>query len=392
MITELTVRNYRCLANLTLQLGDLTVLVGPNASGKSTILDVLDFMTDALRDSLPTALDRRGGIQLVRRRSGGHPTNVTVEVAFRGRPYGTYAEDVEGRYGFTIKAEPEYAYSVREEHCEVRIGEPPVQRDAWLKREVDAVQISPEAPVPRLDTRRLLLPVLAAYPEFAAVHDILTSVAMYSIQPDELREPQEPTEGQVLRRDGSNAASVLREMMGGRPKDYERLSEALSKVAPGVSSPKSRHRGRQLELTFEVDVGARSPWEFESFLLSDGTLRMLGILIAVGQTRQLQLIGIEEPEATIHPGALAVLVDTLKAASSRTQVVVTTHSPDILDLVPIESVQCVRLVRGQTVVTPPSPAALAAARESLMSPGELMRANALQPDETELATAQQTLW
>ncbi len=395
MIKRLTVRNYRCLADVTLHLGPLTVLVGPNASGKSTLLNVLEFLRDALRDSLPTALDKRGGIQLVRRRSGGHPANVAVEVAFEGVLQSELGLQGRGRYGFTIKAEPDYAYSVREEHCEAEITGGPRGHEpetVWLRRDVEKAETSLGISLPRLDTRRLLLPVLAAYWQYSLVHDFLASVGVYSIQPDELREPQEPTEGQVLSPDGSNAASVLREMMGSRPGDYERLQEALSRVAPGVSSPRARQLGRQLQLTFGVDIGAPSRWRFESFLMSDGTLRLLGILLALEQRGRLQLVGIEEPEATIHPGALAVLVDALRAASSHTQVVVTTHSPDVLDLVPIESIQCVRLVRGQTVVSPPSPAALAAARESLMSPGELMRSNVLEPDEVEAAGAQGALW
>ena len=59
------------------------------------------------------------------------------------------------------------------------------------------------------------------------------------------------------------------------------------------------------------------------------------------------------------------------------------HSPDMLTLVPIDDIRCVRLIRGKTHVTPPSPAAVRAVFESLMDPGDLMRANALEPDEDE---------
>ncbi len=382
MITKLTVKNYKCLADVTLEPGNFTVLVGPNSSGKSTLLDVLEFTREALTDSLPTALDRRGGIQLVRRKSGGHPANVSVEIEFAPRD-----SPVRGRYGFTIKGEPNYAYSVREEFCDLVVDLSPLfKTEAFFKREQGKFTTSIEGISPKVDERRLALPLVAANPVFTPAYDALTSVSVYSIQPNRLREAQEPTEGQILRADGSNAASVLREITGGNRQLYQRLSETLSRVAPGVSFPGTSNRGRQLALTFKVDVGAPSPWEFESFLMSDGTLRLLGILLALEQRQQLEVLGIEEPEATIHPGALAILVEALKIAAEHAQVLVTTHSPEILDLVPAESIKCVRLVRGQTHVSPPSPAALKMARESLMSPGDLMRSNALEPDEAELDT------
>jgi predicted ATPase len=165
----------------------------------------------------------------------------------------------------------------------------------------------------------------------------------------------------------------------------------LSRVAPGVSSPGTSHEGRKLALTFKVDVGAASPWEFEAFLMSDGTLRLLGILLALEQKSRLELLGIEEPEATIHPAALTTLFEAIAAASSRTQVVVTTHSPDVLNLVPILNIRCLRLVRGQTTISPAPPVALDAAMEGLMMPGDLMRANILEPDEGEVRSGQLSL-
>jgi predicted ATPase len=388
MITNLTVRNYRCLADVTLQLGDLTVLVGPNSSGKTTLLDVFEFVKDALRDSLPTALDRRGGIQGVRRRSHGHPANVSVQMEFRDRE-----DRIRGSYGFTITAEPGYAYSVRVEQCSVELTDQVrgIGKAAEFTRNSDRMSISVEGLNVKLDPKRLCLPVVAAYPHFALAYELLTSVSVYSVQPDKLREAQDPTEGKVLNGDGSNAPSVLREVIANNRGAYERLNEMLSRVAPGVSSPGTSHEGRKLALTFKVDVGAASPWEFEAFLMSDGTLRLLGILLALEQKSRLELLGIEEPEATIHPAALTTLFEAIAAASSRTQVVVTTHSPDVLNLVPILNIRCLRLVRGQTTISPAPPVALDAAMEGLMMPGDLMRANILEPDEGEVRSGQLSL-
>jgi len=122
--------------------------------------------------------------------------------------------------------------------------------------------------------------------------------------------------------------------------------------------------------------------------MSDETLRALGILAAVYQRSAPSLIAIEEPETTIYPGALGVILDMLHQASSRTQVIVTTHSPDVLDADWLEE-QHIRIVTwqdGATRVMPLSTGSREALREHLMSAGELLRSNALQgiPPEADM--------
>ncbi len=110
---------------------------------------------------------------------------------------------------------------------------------------------------------------------------------------------------------------------------------------------------------------------------SDGTVRLLGLLVALYQQRSLPLIGIEEPELTVHPGALAVLADLLNEAARRSQVIVTTHSPDFIDCVTnykaVESLRIVELVKGVTTVWQVPDTQVKAVRENLFSPGELHR-------------------
>ena len=119
--------------------------------------------------------------------------------------------------------------------------------------------------------------------------------------------------------------------------------------------------------------------------MSDGTLRVLTLLIAVSQQPPPSLIVIEESEVTIHihPGALDALLDALRIAGPSMQVVMTTHSPDILDAKWIED-QHIRIaswVAGISQIRPVSPAVRETLREHLMGAGELLRANALWPDE-----------
>ena len=77
-VKRVQVRNYRSLDEVVVELGDLTILVGPNGAGKSNFVDSLSFVADAVTSTLSRAVQLRGGIDGVRRRSAGHPTNFGV--------------------------------------------------------------------------------------------------------------------------------------------------------------------------------------------------------------------------------------------------------------------------------------------------------------------------
>ena len=134
-----------------------------------------------------------------------------------------------------------------------------------------------------------------------------------------------------------------------------------------------------MSLEFTQKWSEKKQLRFEAFNMSDGTLRAMGLLMAVYQSSAPSLIAIKEPEATIHPGALGAILDLLQHASRKMQVVVTTHSPELLDAKWIED-KHLRLVawhEGRTHVTRISDASRDALQRHLMGAGELLRSNAI---------------
>ena len=115
--------------------------------------------------------------------------------------------------------------------------------------------------------------------------------------------------------------------------------------------------------------------------MSDGTLRAIGLLAAVFQRPAPSLLVVEEPEATIHPGALESVLDLLRHASKHMQVVITTHSPDLLDAkwIADRHLRIVEWNEGATRVAPVSDSTRKALQGHLMGAGELLRSNALEP-------------
>jgi len=125
--------------------------------------------------------------------------------------------------------------------------------------------------------------------------------------------------------------------------------------------------------------------------MSDGTLRALGVLVAIFQnlrneTVSPNLIGLEEPEMALHPAASAVLLGALREASANSQILVTSHSPDLLDNgdIPPESIFAVDNVDGITRIGPIDSASKQMLRDKLFTPGELLRQNQIAADPAAL--------
>ena len=129
--------------------------------------------------------------------------------------------------------------------------------------------------------------------------------------------------------------------------------------------------------------------------MSDGTMRALGILVAVaqlaGKKDRVRFVGIEEPETALHPAAAGALVGALREASLRTQIAVTTHSPELLDDLDLEqdTIVVVQSREGKTELAGIDAASREAVKEHLFTPGELLRLDQLRADDAEVQRQQQ---
>ena len=382
LISRVYIWNYKSLAQVNVGLGPFCVFIGPNGSGKSNFIDALAFVHDCLSGSVELAFKNRGGISAVRRRSAGHPTHIGIRLIL------DLGENLSADYSFEIAARRIEQFSVARERCVVEklLGETHEFEieDGKFKKEIPGIR-------PRVSPDRLALFAASATEEFRPVYDFLTSMRLYSIVPGTLRELQEPDSGEFLKPDGSNAAAVLKrirdENQGGER--YDRLCRLLSKVVQGVRKVEYRAVGQRETLQFKQEVGLKHPWTFEALNMSDGTLRALGLLLAVYQLGRPKVVMIEEPEATIHPAVTQLIVQVLEDAAQERQVLLTTHSPDILDYKELNDTQIrvVTMESNATSIAPVSKEGRKAIRERLYTPGELFRSGELNPDVIEATQA-----
>jgi predicted ATPase len=391
-LRQIQIRNYKNIAAAVVNLQPLTVLVGPNGAGKSNFVDALSFVADSLSYSIQLAFANRGGVAAVRHQSSEQPENIGFRFHF------DLADGGWADYAFEISAPPREAFNVARERCIVQTlagsrHEFEVANGAFT-REVPGIR-------PRLEPDRLALTVLSALEEFRPVFDFLTGIRRYNIRPDRLRELQDPDpgEGAVLFSDGSNAAAVLRRVSEQGERNgrvYERICRLLGKIVPGAIRVLPTSLGQKETLEFYQEVGLGQEWRFSALNMSDGTLRALGILLAVYQLLPASLIAIEEPESTIHPAAAEVLTDILMDGAARSQILLTTHSPDVLDSKNLldDQIIVVESVQGMAQITPLAKTTREVIRQRLYTAGELLRQGELQVDRdyTDQVTKQLNLF
>lgn len=376
-ITRVRLRHYRSIPSCDVPLGPLTLLVGPNGSGKSNFVDSLRLVSQALDENLDNALRERGGAAEVRRRSTGHPTHFGISLDFRG-------SDFVGSYGFQIAAVRGGEYRVSHEDCVVRSSAFGVPDAVFRVRDGQVIEASLDVALPAASQDRLFLVLASGLEVFRPVFDGLSNINVYNLSPDKMRELQKPDAGDLLRRDGSNVASVLEQLRRSAPEVKERIEDYLRLIVPGVVSANRKGLGAWETVEFRQQVaGAEAPWTFPATSMSDGTLRALGVLVALFAPAEegYSPIGIEEPETALHPAASGLLLEALQTASGVRQVLATSHSPDLLDSPSLrpENILAVRADAGVSRIGRLDEASTTALRDSLYTAGELLRVDQLQP-------------
>ena len=370
-IKQLVLKRFRSVPSERITFDNPTIFVGRNGSGKSNLVSAFSFLADAMASPLQAVFDKAGGISTVRNRTSGrsYPPNLGLRVDF-GRLNGKASS---GFYAFEVRALKNYGFSVVREQCSVG--------RAWFDRIGTKFTSNVGGMKPSLDPASLSLPLVGGEAKFAPVLRTLASMRVYSIEPRKLREMQDPDSGTSLKSDGSNVTSVLKEIERQSDRDLDRISDILATIVPNTKQVDVKKHGKNLSLEFTQEWGEKKRLKFEGFSMSDGTLRAIGLLAAVFQRPVPSLIAIEEPEATIHPGALESVLDLLRHASRQMQVVVTTHSPELLDAKWISDrhLRIVEWIEGTTRVAPVSDSTRKALHDHLMGAGELLRSNALEP-------------
>lgn len=393
MIVEIEALSYRCLRYVRQPMAPFQVLIGPNASGKSTFLDVVAFLADVVRekegvasavaDRAPDVRDlvwmRRGDAfelaveaaipDLLRNRRNGAYSRVRYEVRV-----GVHADSQEiNLLSETLWLRPDLADNG--EHTETQRTLFPMSPSP---RETIGISSGRKAPagwrrvlnkVPdsgndyfrsessdwnnlfRLGPRRSALANLPEDEEKFPISIwfrrlLLEGVQRLALNSAALRRPSPPGSPRHFQPDGSNLPLVVNDLEERAPECLQEWIAHLRTALPDlegvrtVERPEDRHR----YLVLDYSTGLHAP----SWLVSDGTLRMLALTILAYIPRLEGIYLIEEPENGIHPRAVETVLQSLSSVYSA-QMLLATHSPVILSLTEPDQVLCFnRTEQGET--------------------------------------------
>ena len=197
--------------------------------------------------------------------------------------------------------------------------------------------------------------------------------SIYTLSPDKLRTPQPLTKGQALSEAGDNLASVLHDDFPAGSEARISLCNAFSAIVDGAIDFRVRNAGSRLVIEIDHRQPGGKEHYFDAAVESDGTLRILALLAALYQKRRPSLTIIEEPELHLHPGAMGVLVEVLREASERGQVLVTTQSADLMNELESDELRVVEKIDGVTHIGPVDDEYRKTVEMELFKPGDLIR-------------------
>lgn len=332
-IDTLRVQNYRALRDVTLRdITPLSVLLGPNGRGKSTVFDVFAFLSECYSIGVRGAWEKRNRFEQLRSRGATGP--IIIEIKYREAPKEprlTYRLVLDEEEGTPVILKEELSWRRGSQYGkpwkflrfqrgegQAASGETP---DAVAKREDF-----------RLDSPDLLavnaLGQFQNHPRVSALRRFIRGWHISYLSTQSGRSAVEFGPQAHLSSTGENLANVVQHLLERHPATLAVIFDRLADRIPQLEriEPERMADGRLLlklkDKPFAEPILAK--------FASDGTLKVLAYLILLYDPQPPPFIGIEEPENFLYPRLLQNLMEECVIAATRSQILVTTHSPDIL--------------------------------------------------------------
>jgi predicted ATPase len=345
-ILRLKVEGFRSLKSLSWQPGDLNVIIGPNASGKSNLLRVLEMLSVSARRGLGKYIQQEGGMEPIV--WDGRAQQVRTLVEFRVGPIfeGDDSEPTTDRVRYALilgRLGTTSAYRVDHEYLAL-VDEDSLSSTCVVDRRPGHAHILPpgsailEAPATSVPDEETLLSVAAGpFTSVELINDIQSELAAWRIYHDLQTHREAPIRASQVTRaetqvdpDGQNLVSVLHTLYT-TGRDFKEEINTAMRAAFGedfdeIVFPPAADQRIQLRIRWRSLKREQSAAD-----LSDGTLRFLFLLAVLANPSPPPLIAIDEPETGLHPSMLPIVAEYARDASNRSQVILTTHSPEFLD-------------------------------------------------------------
>lgn len=349
-LQHLRVRHFKAIVDSkTVKLGALTVFIGNNGVGKSSLIEALDTYQTIVRDGLDVAMQRWLGIEHIRHkaqeakeRMGTTVNPIAFELALGRSPRKV------SQLSMTVKNDPAANRMFIDTETVVHLGGERLGRDDVM---VNSAQ--------SYGAGRSMLSVMLNK-NAAELTDHVLAWQFLTLSPERMGFPipqQRTKDGAVrLARDGSNVADFLLDLRRQSPNAFDGIVETMQYVLPYAQDLRPTLTSSEIERKAWLQL-SEDNYKVPGWLLSTGTLRMLALLSLLRHPNPPPLIVVEELENGLDPRSIHLIVEEIRNAvlAGVTQVVVTTHSPYLLDLLTLEHLVVVeRDAHGHPIFSRPA--------------------------------------
>ena len=388
-IEKIEVSNFKCFKNVKIELEDLNVIIGKNASGKSNIINIIKFIKDMLLNTIDEAIDLQGGINYLYNSNikSKEPIKIKFDVntcdedTFRRVSF-FYRHKNESimleKYEVTLVIKPnkqgtgykilenkvrlhyvrlelkdnkksklknEYSLNLSDYKKKEKIIQECYEVDGKInetfsksisKEMQERLEIHNEMFISRKmiknDEKVLLVNYIPALYFFQLNGG--ERIKIYDFNPKDLKSASIINKQNILEEDGSNIANVLQRILKSA-EEKKKLLLILKQLIPfieDISTEKSFNKS----MYFKVKENNKN--DLPSVLLSDGTVNIIAIIIALYFEKNNDIVIIEEPEKNIHPKLANQLVTLMKDIGDKKQVIITTHNTQLLSSVELKDI------------------------------------------------------
>jgi predicted ATPase len=367
MIKRVHVCNFKSLGDVTVDLEPITVFIGRSGTGKTNFVEALRSLRDCLRSrNLGTTIQQAGGWDRVLCATAQKPIRLLFDIIFS-----ISGESEDYNYTLTFKqAVPQPGAGLSLDEEKLSLGEKVLfhhQKRQWVQ---PPPVFNPPAPA------EVMLGSITGVREITIAYLMLTNeIGCYDFPSTILIQQRPPTSGvEGLADYGDNSLQVFQTFVSNLA--------SLNHWRNIVASLRGLNRsveGVDIRLPDKNAVTVSHAFGDKALVLdvtqeSEGFRRFLAHLLALYQSPPKQTLIFEEPEKGIHPGALAALVGEFKIFTSKRggQVILTTHSPELLNQFDAESIRVAEMIDSQTQIGPLAPDQFESLKDHLLDPGELL--------------------
>ncbi|MDO7874925.1 AAA family ATPase [Hymenobacter sp. ASUV-10] len=352
-LTYLRIKNYRALRDVEFRdLTPLTMLIGPNGSGKSTVLDALAFLAEAVGGDLKGAWERRNRFAGMRTRGGEGSIEFEITISLQlGQSAIKYELEVDEKDGQVYMVGE--AVSISDKAGSFRYAffaenysfNSFTNVTRFIKRVasegLEKVETYESAETHELFKRGPLIQSYsgfnnAARNEAELIVSLLTSYRNIHLTDDHLKGYSDAGPRERLSPNGDNLPNVLYYLHEKHPDVLEKIAAQLRRWVPGLADIVTEITSDERLLLRFKDAPFEKPLPAQ--YMSGGTMRLAALLTLLYEPNATGLLGMEEPDNELHPLLLYRLAEELGKATETRQLLVTTHSPMLLDALAPEQV------------------------------------------------------